>query len=143
MKKLASKIVYNAEIMKIMSFFEKITGTRLKDCIIEERQFIFIVQPGMISKAIGKRGVNVKTLEKKLNKKIKIVEFNPMLKEFVLNYIMPIRVEEIQQDGNVITLMSADTAAKSMLIGRNAQNLRHTEEIIKRYFPQLEEIKVM
>lgn len=140
---MASKIVYNAELMKIMSFFERMTLTRLKDCIFEPRQIIFVVQPNMISKAIGKRGANVKTLEKKLNKKIKIVEFNPELKTFVANYIMPLRVEKIQQEDNIITLKTPDKVTKSMLIGRNAQNLRYTEEIMRRYFPELEEIKVM
>lgn len=129
--------------MKIMSLFENITKSRLKDCIIEPNQIIFVVTEGMISKAIGRKGINVKTLEKKLNRKIKIVEFNSQIKVFIQNYILPLRIEEAIEEDNIITLKSSNSATRSMLIGRNAQNLRHTEEIIRRYFPDLKEIKVV
>ena len=138
-----AKIVYNAEIMKIMSLFENITSSTIKDCIIDPEQAIFIVKEGMISKAIGKKGSNVRTLEKKLNRKIKIVEFNSEIKTFIKNFILPLRVDEIEEEDNIVSLVSSVTATKSMLIGRNARNLRRIEEIARRYFPSLKEIKVI
>ena len=126
-----------------MSLFEKITTARLKDCIIENNQIIFIVQPGMISKAIGKKGANVKTLENKLNRKIKIVEFDSQPVKFIKNFILPTRIDDIEINENIVTIKASDSGVRSILIGRNGNNLRYIEQITQRYFPEIKEIKVV
>ena len=138
-----AKIVFNAETLKIMHLFETVTKSRVRDCIIDSKMIIFVVGPGMISKAVGKKGVNVRTLENKLNRKIKIVEFNSDVKRFVRNFIMPLKVDEVTEEDNVVTLKSSDKTVKSILIGRNAQNLRKIEDYIRRHHPMLKEIKVI
>jgi transcription termination/antitermination protein NusA len=126
------KIVYSQELIGFITFFESMTHTNVKDCI-EGQQLIFVVDPGEIGKAIGRQGSNVKRLEAALNKKIKIVEFNPDVKEFVKNLISPLKADVTEQDG-LILLSSDDTRTKSLLIGRNSQNLDNFESIVRRYF---------
>ncbi len=56
-----SKITYNADLLKIMSLFEKITRTRIKDCFIDNNSLLtFVVPDFQIGKAVGKNAVNVK-----------------------------------------------------------------------------------
>ena len=67
-----SKIVYDSDLLKLMNLFEQITKANLKDCFVDDNGLLtFIVQEGEIGKAIGKKAVNVKNLEKMLNRKIK------------------------------------------------------------------------
>lgn len=121
--------------MKIMSLFESITRTRLKDSFIDNNGLlIFVVNPAMISKAVGKAGHNVKKLEKLLNRKIKIVEFNPSLLQFVSNLVYPLKLKGIEEADGVVTLTGPDTRTKGLLIGKNSQNLKNYTQIVKRYF---------
>jgi transcription termination/antitermination protein NusA len=126
------KIVYSQELIGFITFFESMTHTNVKDCI-EGQQLIFVVDPGEIGKAIGRQGSNVKRLEAAMNKKIKIVEFNPDVKEFVKNLISPLKADVREEDG-LLLLSSDDTRTKSLLIGRNSQNLDNFESIVRRYF---------
>jgi len=137
------KIKYDLNLMKFMSFFESLTNTKLKDCFIDNNSLlVFVVEENQIAKAIGKKGVNAKRIKEKLNRKIKIVEFNPHLEIFVANLINPLKAKEIKIDDKVITIVGPDTKTKGLLIGRNGQNLRNYEETVKRYF-DINEIKVI
>lgn len=136
------KIKFDVNIMKLISLFESITGTDVKDCIEQGKKIIFIVNEAQISKAIGKRGLNIKKLEKLLNKKVKVIEFSNDLLQFVQNVVFPQKVKEISEEDGIVTINPPDSKTRGMLIGHNAQNLRNTEKIINRYFP-IKEIKVM
>ncbi len=137
------KIKYDLNLMKFMSFFESLTKARLKDCFIDKNSLlVFVVEENQIAKAIGKKGINVRNIKEKLNRKIKIVEFNPHLETFVANIIRPLIGKEIKVDDNVVTITGPDTKTKGLLIKRNGQNLRNYEGIVKRYF-DINEIKVI
>jgi len=101
------------------------------------------VLPGEMGKALGKRAENMKTLERKLQKKIRVVEFNPDKLEFIKNMIMPLKVSGISEDEmGVVTIAGPDPKTKGLLIGRNAQNLRNLEANVRRYF-EVKEIRVV
>lgn len=128
--------------MKFISLFETITQAKLKDVVDEESRLLFVVEEGEIGKAIGKNGVNVKRLENVLNKRIRIVEFNNDLLQFVRNLIYPLAAREIKEENKIVTIAGQDGKTKGLLIGRNAQNLRAYENVAKRYF-EIEGIKVV
>ena len=138
-------IKYDVELIKIMSFFEKITNAKLKDCFTDEHteMLTFVVLPGELGKAVGKAGSNVKRLEAAFKKRINIVEYADNLLAFIKNSIMPLKVQNIEQIDDVIVITDSDMKTKGLLIGRNAQNLRALENNVKRYFPALKEIKVV
>jgi len=137
------KIKYDLNLMKFMSFFENLTNARLKDCFVDKNEIlVFIVKENQIAKAIGKKAVNARNIKEKLNRKIKIVEFNSNLETFVANIIRPLIGKEIKINDNIVTIVGPDTKTKGLLIGRNGQNLRNYEEIVKRYF-DIDEIKVI
>jgi len=136
------KIKYDAELMKLMSFFESITQAKLKDCVVLGSQLVFVVQPGQIGRAIGKNASSARKLQDSLNRKIKIVEFNPEVAGFVENLILPLKADKVSEASGLVTIKSSDTQTRGILIGRNAQNLRGYESIVKRYF-DISEIKVV
>ena len=136
-----TRIKFDIDTMKIMSLFETITRAKLKDCIISEGMITFIVEENEAAKAIGKKGANVKTLERGLKKKIKIVEFSTDLIRFVQNLAYPAKIREANQEGKILTLTAVDSQSRGLLIGRGASILRNYESIVKRYF-DIDEIKV-
>ncbi|MBW2987325.1 NusA-like transcription termination signal-binding factor [Candidatus Woesearchaeota archaeon] len=124
-----------------MSFFEKVTKSKLKDFFEMDDLLIFVVQPAQLWKAVGKKGANVKRLREKFKKNIKIVEYNSDLKTFIQNMIYPLKAKSIAEDDGIIIIETDDRKTKALLIGRNAQALRGLEKAVKRYF-KLDEIKI-
>lgn len=135
-----AKIVYDAEVMQVISMFERMTRAQVKDCIMGN-PVIFVVEEGEIAKAIGKGGQHVRTLEKKLNKRVKVVEFSQDLLQFVKNLVAPLGLAKAERDGEKLILAAKDLKTRGLLIGRNASNLRAYEAVVQRYFP-ITEIRV-
>lgn len=136
------KIKFDIELMKVMTLFETITRSKVKDVIKNEDLYIFIVQEGEIGKAIGKKAANVRKLENVLKRKVRVIEYSNDLERFVRNVIMPLRVEKVEIEDAIVILHTSDTKTRGYLIGRAASNLRNTESIVKRHFP-IDEIKVV
>ena len=136
------KIKFDINIMKFISLFESVTRASVKDCIQEECRLVFVVNPGEIAKAIGKGGSNIKRIEGMIKKKIKIIEFNPELVEFVRNVVAPLKVSDVVEEEGTVTITPVDSQTRGLLIGRGAVNLRGFENIIKRYF-EIKEVKVV
>ena len=132
------------ETLKLMSLFESVTRSRLKDCFVDKHEMLtFVVAPGEIGKAVGKGAVNVKKLENMLKRKIKIIEFNSDSLGFIRNLVFPLKTRNITESEGIITIESEDTKTRGLIIGRNASNLRNFESIAQKYFPEIKEIKVI
>jgi N utilization substance protein A len=125
-----------------MSLFENITHAKLKDCFFDREKLVFLVEQGEMGKALGRNKEHVMRLEKMLNRKIKIVEFNPARLQFITNYLAPLKILDIREDEDIVTVTGADTKTKGLIIGIKAQNLRNLEKIVSKYF-QIKEIKVV
>lgn len=123
--------------------FETLTRAKLRACFLDDLgQLIFVVQPGEIGKAIGKKGSNIRRLEGLLKKRIKLVEYSEDLRHFIENLIYPIKAKEIGENEGTVTIKSADLKSRGFLIGRDAKNLRNYENTVKKYF-EIKEIRVV
>lgn len=136
------KITFDTEILKFMALFENMTRSKLKDCFFDRDKLVFLVDPGEMGKALGKNKMHVIKLEKMLKRKVKIVEFNPERMQFITNYLAPLKILNVKEEGDIVTVTGADTKTKGLIIGIKAQNLRNLEKIASKYFT-IEEIKVI
>ena len=139
------KRIISAELMKLMSMFEAVTRVSLKDCFVDETNnaLTFIVPEGTIGKALGKKAVNVKNLEARLKRHVKVAEYNSDVKSFIKSLLFPLAVNDISEiDEGVYQIEPADSKTRGMIIGRSAVNLRNLEKIIRRFF-DIKEIKVV
>jgi len=129
-------------MMGLSSLMERITKAKVKDCFTdEEGSIFFVVAPGEIGKAIGKGASNIKRLQQELQRKIKIIEYNDNVVEFVKNIIYPLHVQSITEEQGVIVIKETNKKAKSLLIGRQGRNLKLIDRAVKRFFQH--EIKVI
>ncbi len=128
--------------MGLSSLMERITKAKVKDCFTdEEGSIFFVVAPGEIGKAIGKGASNIKRLQQELQRKIRIIEYNDNVVEFVKNIIYPLHVQSITEEQGVIIIKETNKKAKSLLIGRQGRNLKLIDRAVKRFFQN--EIKVI
>ncbi len=135
--------VYDVKAIQIRAIFESITRTTLKDCFENQEKMLFILMPGQIRKALGKENINIKRVEQKIGQKIKLIEYSPNMLQFVTNIIFPLKVNDISFDNGIITIKGRDIKTNGLIIGSRAQNLRNTESIVQKYYPEVKEIKVM
>jgi len=143
----SEKVKFDMDTLKILLTFETLTGVKVKDIINdssdpETSMLIFVVEQDMIGRAIGRHGSNVQQLERAFNRKIKIVEFNPSLLQYIRNFIYPLKLKEAKQEGRNVILVGEDMKTKGKLIGRESKNLKKLRTYIKRLF-DIDEIKVM
>ena len=139
------KIKYDISLMGYISLFERMTHAQIKDCYEDKvlNCLTFIVQPGQLGKALGKGASNVRILQEKIKKKIRVIEFHPNIADFVRNMVAPLKVDNVEELGDgTIVITGPDTQTKGLLIGRNAANLRNLENNIRRHF-EVKEIKVV
>jgi len=140
------KRVFDTNTLQTIGYFEKVTHTSVKDFYDHNDRLIFIIETGGLMRALGKNGANVKHLSEKLNRRIKVAEYNPDVKLFIRNLIHPLKVARTELDDpeeGIITLYDDDTKTKGLIIGAKAQNLRFYERVVQKYFPDVKEIKVV
>lgn len=133
---------YDLQTIGMITTFEKITRVNVKR-FFKDRfgQLLFIVEEGHAGKAIGKAGMNIKKMQYLLKKKIKVVEYSGDPKEFIRNYLAPLRIDKIEANEETIEITSRDQKTKGVIIGRDRQNLKELNAIIKNLFKK--EVKVL
>ena len=130
------------ELIGYINLFEKITRCHVKDTFPYSDKLLFVVGNGEASKAVGKKGVNIKKISDMINKKLKIVEFSVDPATFVKSFISPIKAQSIEVVENVIEITVRGRQEKGLLIGRDRNNLNSLKEVVKKYF-KIEDVKIL
>ncbi len=136
-----SRIKLDSQILGLISLFESISGAKVKDCINDDK-IIFVIEENDMGKAIGKAGSNIKNLEFKLKKKVKLVEHKHKVEDFIRSFLHPLEVLDIKEDNGIVTIHGRDSQIRSMIIGRERSSLKNLLDITKRYY-NINEIKVV
>ncbi len=145
---MASGIRLTAEEMKHIALFESITGATAKDCILDKEQnrVIIVVKEGEIGMAIGRRGKNIRLLEKLTGKKHEIIEYSDDPRTFIINAFKPARVLNVRlterPDGKLIAVVSVNPRDKGIAIGKNGKNAERVRFLVRRYF-KIENVSIV
>ena len=131
------------DTISLINLFESKTRARVKKFFEFNEILVFIVDEGHGSKAVGKKGVNVKLLNNMLKKKIKIIEFNADPVKFIKGFIYPIVAEDISVEGGNVAIKAGSAREKGILIGRESKNLNKLKEIVRTYFTEIEDIRIL
>jgi len=133
-------IKLTAEEMRYISLFESVTGAVTRDCIIDDKvnRLIFVVRSGDMGLAIGRRGINVKRLQRMIGKTIEVVEHADTPENLIKNSLAPARVRAIKisksPNGKKIAYVTIEPQDKGIAIGREGRNIARARILAKRYF---------
>ena len=119
---------FDTELIRIITAFENITGTEVRDCI-NSNVVYFVVNTGKIAITIGKNGKNIKTAERILKKAIKVFEWNEDSEEFLKNMIPKAQKIRINGDSAVVTLSHENRGA---VIGKDGDNINAIRKFLER-----------
>ena len=136
-------IKYNVDLIQQINLFEKIAQADVKECFNFKEKLTFMVEAGQLGRALGKNKSKLIKLEATFKKPLRIIEYSYDLKQFITNLIAPLKILNMDVEDGVVIITGPDTKTKGLMIGSKAKNLRETEEVVKKYFPDLKEIKVI
>ncbi len=125
-------IKLDANTIRSINAFERITGAEVRDCIIEGNSIYFVVEPGKVGLVIGKNGRTIKKVQETLNKKVRVFEYSEKLKDFVKN-IVGASIEDVRKEGSVI-FITFPKNKKPSIIGRDGKNIELIVRLLKRNF---------
>ena len=130
------------QLLGLSTIMERLSRARVKDCFKFDETIYFVVATGDMGKAVGKGGATIKRIQQELGKKIRVIEFQEDLTNFVRKVIYPLAVEEIVEEDGVVLIKDKNKKTKSLLIGRDGKNLNLVNRAIKRFF-DIKEVKVI
>ncbi len=115
-----------------------LTKSTALDCVIDDRfdRVIYVIRPGDMGLAIGKKGENIKRLTNVLGKRIEMVEFSETADTFITNIFKPaevMTVEHAPENGpvNVIVRQKSDLG---IAIGKAGCNIEKARLLCHRFF---------
>jgi len=114
-----------------------LTKSTAIDCLIDERfdRIIYVIRPGDMGLAIGKKGENIRRMEKVLGKKIEMVEYSENPDDFIANMFRPAALLAVRRDEagrmNVILRKRGDLG---IAIGKGGANVEKARLLFRRFF---------
>jgi N utilization substance protein A len=131
-----TNITLDQNTIRYISVFEKITKTRVRDCIETADKLVFIVARGQIGAAIGKKGENVKRLHELFKKNLDVIEYSDDPERFLKNIFHNYKIKgvEIEKRGNKThAIVSVESKDKGKIIGKDGRNLKLARDILIRH----------
>ncbi len=135
---MTTSIKLGGNEIRYISLFESITGAVARDCVIDDDRIIFIVKPGNIGLAIGKKGINIKRVRDFLQKPIEVVEFAQSPEDFIKNTLAPARIKMItiteRRDGKKVAMVTVNEKDRGIAIGKNGKNVARARMLARRHY---------
>lgn len=119
-----------------LQLFEKITHISTIDTFNYNNAVFFCVPKSQVAKAIGKSAINAKKISAITKKRIKIIakpNGEKDAKSFIESIISPVTFTDLEIKNKEI-ILTAGSANKAALLGREKRRLKEMENIIKDQF---------
>jgi len=135
---------YNAETLRYMTLFSRVTRIMPLECFLAKDYVIFILNKGMAARAIGKEGKNMKVIKNTLKKEVKVIEQADSVETLVENYLFPIRPRyvEVEDETKTIIITFRIRGERQALLGHNKQGLMCIKEVVNHFYPDIATIKI-
>ena len=115
-----------------------LTRSTALDCVIDEKfaRVIYVIKPGDMGLAIGKKGENIRRMNNVLGKRIEMVEYADTPDEFVRNIFKPAVISEIRRKNpeSGIDVVLAKKSDLGIAIGKGGSNIEKGRVLVKRFF---------
>ncbi|MEM2963818.1 MAG: NusA-like transcription termination signal-binding factor [Candidatus Anstonellales archaeon] len=120
-----------------ISIFEGITGARVKDCLILENGFAFIVEKGNLGQAIGKKGSAINRVRTAFRKPVYVFEDASTIEEFVKNLFIGVPIRNInihEKMTDKIVYITVSQEHRGQIIGKGGSRIKVGRALLKRRF---------
>ncbi|MDD4567196.1 transcription elongation factor NusA-like protein [Methanoculleus chikugoensis] len=113
-----------------------LTRATALDCIIDERfdRIVYLIKEGDMGLAIGRKGSNIRKMQRVLGKRIEMVEYSPQIEQFAKNVFKPAAVVGVAErdDGKLTVYVSPGDLG--IAIGKGGCTIEKARILLARYF---------
>ena len=134
-----SEITISEDAMRMIAQFENLTGAGARDCVVDDKfgRILFVINPGEMGLAIGKKGASIKKASDAFGKKVEVVEYNPDKVQFIRNCFLPVQVMTVtfeeDEDGEIAYVEVRDDD-RGLAIGKEGRNIIKAKKLAFRQF---------
>ncbi len=121
----------------IINLFASICGVIPSDMVKEGKNYLFLVEPMMIGKAIGKEGANIKRLRARLGGNVMIAKDAAKEEDFLrgfLNNIQILDIERREAPGQIALFITIPDVQRGIAIGKEGMRIKSLKAIMKKKF---------
>jgi N utilization substance protein A len=114
-----------------------LTKSTAIDCMMDERfdRIIYVIRPGDMGLAIGKKGENIRRMQKVLGKKIEMVEYSENPDEFIANMFRPAPLSAVKKDDTGrVSIILEKRGDLGIAIGKAGANVEKARLLFRRFF---------
>ncbi|HPD75451.1 MAG TPA: NusA-like transcription termination signal-binding factor [Methanoregulaceae archaeon] len=115
-----------------------LTKATALDCVIDDRfeRVIYVIRPGDMGLAIGKKGENIKRLQNVLGKRIEMVEYAETPESFIVNIFKPAEItgSERPVENGPINVFVKKKNDLGIAIGKAGCNIEKARLLTRRFF---------
>lgn len=127
----------NMQTIRYINLLDKASHVKTSKCFFYNGFIFFAVNKKDVSRAIGPAAFNVRKIQERIGKKIKIIAEARGIEDaqrFIEGIISPIEIRNVDVDNNVITITAGNSQNKAALIGRDKRRYEELRKIIQEYF---------
>jgi N utilization substance protein A len=114
-----------------------LTKSTALDCVIDERfdRIVYVIKKGDMGLAIGKKGENIKKMQRVLGRRIEMVEYAGDPDTFIANIFKPAEVTGIErsEDGKRINVRVKKKGDLGIAIGKGGSNIEKARMLCRRF----------
>lgn len=121
------------QTIRYINLLDRASKVKTSKCYVHNNTVIYIVPKYKVSKAIGPAAKNMRRLQEKLGKRIKIIKEPKGLKDtesFVNDIVSPVKFRSLEIKNKVIIITAGSFQNKASLLGRNKKRFAELKKII-------------
>ena len=129
--------IIDMRTMRYINLLDKITHVKTSKCFVHNGSIFFAVDKRDVSRAIGPSAMNVRKMQEKTGKKVRIIEQADGIgnvKSFIEDIIAPVRIKAVEVKDNSVMITAGSSQTKASLIGRNRKREEELKQIIQDFF---------
>ena len=129
--------VIDMKAMRYINLLDKVSRVRTRKCFIYNNIIYFAVNKRQVSRAIGNAASNIKKIQEKTGKKVRIIkeaDGKQDLKTFVEAIVSPAKLKSIEINENLLTITAGNKQNKASLIGRDKRRYEELKKILQDFF---------
>ncbi|HOB17347.1 MAG TPA: NusA-like transcription termination signal-binding factor [Candidatus Methanoculleus thermohydrogenotrophicum] len=113
-----------------------LTRATALDCIIDERfdRIVYLIKEGDMGLAIGRKGSNIRKMQRVLGKRVEMVEYSPEIETFTKNVFKPASVVGVEEEDNGRLSVYVRKGDLGIAIGRGGCTIEKARLLLSRYF---------
>lgn len=129
------RVTLSDEARRFIGLFDEETDISPNDCLVEGDRIVFLIPAGKMADAIGPNGRIVKRVERKLGRRIELIEDAETAEAFIKNTLAPavVRGVTISEQGDRIAYVEVVDADRGVAIGTDGTHIDTARTLARRH----------